>query len=1335
MTKKKPKKINTKGGAAVGGDVKVDHGGIFVGRDLGYTAKDVNELLEQIASTFQPKPFDGLCPYLGLDAFSEDDADRFFGRERLVKELLERVTANRFIFITGPSGSGKSSLARAGLIHTLKQGGLPALHSERWLFTTLTPGRNPIEALASAVSQLKSPEVGDYLQQHTKDADALHKCAESALSDRRDQRAVIFVDQFEEVFTQIAKEEERIAFLNLLMRAAMIENGRVTVLLAMRSDFVSNCATYPALSELINQSSQFMLVGAMQPAELVSAIAQPALRVGLKIDPDLIAQIVNDMGDEPGSLPLMQFALRDLFDAQQAAGSVFALMLNDYLARGGLHKALERHAEESFKQLTDSEQQLAGTIFSGLIEPGHGTADTRRTATVEELVPANADRVGVEAVIRKLADARLLTTDQKDHHVAVMLTHETLIDAWPWLRKLVNENREAIALQNQIADDAQDWVQNDHNASYLYTGARLADAREKLAAKKFILGDLAQTFVQASQAQRQRRRAGGVAGVIAIISMLALAAIIFAAQSNENANLAVQNAQIATTVEAANVQISSEVNSRATAESKALEERDKALQQAKLARSRMLGTLAVSYLKDQPELSLLFGVEAYKTQDTYEARNSLLSGIQEYSSVQSFLPSYSRNSTELRLLRNIAFSPDGKTLAVSGKDKIELWDVSAQRISAKILPDKYGNDYITPTGEIFMGFSSSGKELISFEPESGVAIWSVETRRLQKAFVSGTGYDFPQSMDAMSATDLQKRPPPEAASSSPKGPFTNLLHFISAQPGTDIVAVGEPPRVHLLDFVQPSYSGWLSSTGGIVFSSDGTEFATYEGAGIDKVSVWETNTWSKLREVAINTGLTSSALAIDSAEQIIAVGTLSGTIHLWDTETGKSLGDPLIAADGAVGDDRAILDMVFAPDGRTLAASRFNGDIFLWDVIDHKLSRGPFHMHSRGFVRLVLSPDGRSLASVGSEGRIVLWSIAPVSNLGDTLEGSAESINFVATSADGARVAYADSEGNIKVQDFATRRMLLTMAKPHSDLSAVNVALSPDGNLLASSYFDRKYNQLVLRIADLLDKEKQWPIMSVDLGYGAVTFSADGTELRWLTEYGRFGIVNPLQFDGTQSSARLVDIYATVMISGGLPGISMRRSYVADDEIMALTDGHRIAIVRNPVTSKPVISWIAEVPYVGSLAINPQGTLMASAGTDGLYLWDAITLQRIGEPLTTGITEYDSGVAFNSDGKILASKDNDGSVILWDVSARQRLGKPLAMPGLTESNANVVFSGDGKYVVTDSDDGIVRWSADPEAWVALACKIASRNLTQSEWKTYFPDEPYRRTCPQWPEGQ
>jgi WD40 repeat protein/energy-coupling factor transporter ATP-binding protein EcfA2 len=486
----------------VSGKVNVAGGNLYE----GYSAEQVSVLLTQITSTFQSKPFDGRCPYKGLDVFEEEDAELFFGRENLIEDLVSRVKVSRTVFITGPSGSGKSSLVRAGLIHALKRGAISDLQSERWLYETMKPGRDPIGELARVASSLAGTlSAGeDTRTKALSDATVLAQWCEIALKDSREKRTVLFIDQFEECFTQISKEEERVALLNLLTHAATVENGRVIVLFAMRSDFVSNCATYPKLNALLNQ--QFMQIGAMQPDELVNAIAQPALRVGLRIDPDLIAQIINDMQGEPGTLPLMQFALKDLFDSEQAKGGGIALTLNEYLQRGGIRKSLERHADDSFAKLNKNEQELARSIFSGLIEIGRGTQDTRRTALFDELIPASAKAADIEAIIRKLADARLITTDEQAGKDTVTISHEKLIDAWPWLKKLVNENRDAIALQNEMASDAKEWDDQERDPSYLYTGARLASAREQLVAKKLVLSGLAPTFVDASIAAEDAER-------------------------------------------------------------------------------------------------------------------------------------------------------------------------------------------------------------------------------------------------------------------------------------------------------------------------------------------------------------------------------------------------------------------------------------------------------------------------------------------------------------------------------------------------------------------------------------------------------------------------------------------------------------------------------------------------------------------------------------------------------------------------------------------------------------------------------------------------------------
>jgi hypothetical protein len=373
----------------------------------------------------------------------------------------------------------------------------------------MKPGRDPFAELARVASSFAGTlSAGEDIRtKGLNDATVLSQWCNIALKEGHDKRAVIFVDQFEEIFTQVTNEEQRVAFLNSLTHAATVEDGRAIILFSMRSDFVPNCATYPQLNSLLNQ--RFVQIGAMQPEELVSAIAQPALRVSLQIDPDLIAQIIDDMKGEPGALPLMQFALKDLFDAQQAKGNMIALTRADYIERGGIQKSLERHADTAFAELNQHEQELARNIFSRLIEIGRGTVDTRRTALSKELISADTPADVVKMVVQKLANARLVTTDA----VTVTISHEKLIDAWPWLKKLVNENRDVIALQNEITSDAMEWDEHQRDSSYLYTGVRLVNAREKLEVKKLHLDELAQNFletgIQMAESKRQeeeRRR-------------------------------------------------------------------------------------------------------------------------------------------------------------------------------------------------------------------------------------------------------------------------------------------------------------------------------------------------------------------------------------------------------------------------------------------------------------------------------------------------------------------------------------------------------------------------------------------------------------------------------------------------------------------------------------------------------------------------------------------------------------------------------------------------------------------------------------------------------------
>jgi cytidylate kinase len=525
----------------------------------GLSVAEVAVLVAELKRVDQPAVWDGRIPYLGLSAFQESDAAFFFGRESVVDDLLQRVQAANFIVIAGPSGSGKSSVARAGLFHALRHGRLPK--SDQWRLATMQPGGNPIEQLALAIERLTHiPGTGNHIRHNgPENGLALQEQIQILLSDDPDQRFVLLVDQFEECFTQTKEEAARAAFINLLTCAAQSANGRTIILPALRSGFISRCARYPELRELM--SRQFQLVGAMEAHDLAKAITLPALEVGAAIDPALVSRILADMKGEPGALPLMSFALRDLFEVEKTRkGEPMDLTLPEYLQRGGIERALERHANQVFANFSQEQQELAKAIFSRLIEVGQGRVDTRRTAVFSELVPAGKGAAEVMAVVDALArpGARLLITGggHEDESgtptpITVTIAHEKLIDAWPWLRQLVDENREGLRLQRKLAEAAFAWDSHNRDDSYLYRGARLMKIEASFADSDYQLSDLEHAFLNASReaglaierakvADRQRIRKAGLFGMIGGAAGFSLSyLLIYSAQIEDQSLLAV----------------------------------------------------------------------------------------------------------------------------------------------------------------------------------------------------------------------------------------------------------------------------------------------------------------------------------------------------------------------------------------------------------------------------------------------------------------------------------------------------------------------------------------------------------------------------------------------------------------------------------------------------------------------------------------------------------------------------------------------------------------------------------------------------------------------------
>src|SRR5512135_3431887 len=402
-------------------------------------------------------PLEGACPYRGLEVFDVEHAPFFFGREALTEWLIVKLRAspsgqeNRFLAILGASGSGKSSLARAGLISAIKRGEL--VGSAEWPVVILKPGRDPIESLAVALAGLDGarPSPGGVQGLMTglqATEDTLHLTTRLTLRDAPPaRRLVLLVDQFEEVFTLCEDDAARKALFDNLLYAATITGGQTIVLLTMRADFYAKCGPYPALAAAM--SDHQLLVGPMTEDELRRAIERPAQLAGGEFEPGLVEMLLQEVTGHPGALPLLQFALTELWQRREGR----RLTVAAYKAIGELQGALESRANEVLGTFNDTERETCRRIFLRLTQPGEGTEDTKRRAARGELVPAGSDAESVESVIHRLADARLITTqgDPKDPgKTSVEVAHEALIRGWGRLHHWVEADRAGLRLHHQL---------------------------------------------------------------------------------------------------------------------------------------------------------------------------------------------------------------------------------------------------------------------------------------------------------------------------------------------------------------------------------------------------------------------------------------------------------------------------------------------------------------------------------------------------------------------------------------------------------------------------------------------------------------------------------------------------------------------------------------------------------------------------------------------------------------------------------------------------------------------------------------------------------------------
>jgi WD40 repeat protein/DNA-binding SARP family transcriptional activator len=1109
-----------------------------------------------------------VCPYKGLARFERHDAAIFYGRERQVATLVAHLVDTPLVAVVGPSGTGKSSLVRAGLLPALAAGALPG--SDRWRQHVLCPGTAPCRAVAPLLKE--APAEG----------------------------TVLVVDQFEELFTACDDEAERTGFIESLLRFLDEPSTPVRVVLTIRADYLGRCAIYPTFAERISDGA--VLVGPMSEDEVQRAVDGPARYAGLTVEPDLLAAIVTDVRGRPGALPLLSTALLDTWERRRGP----ALSHAAYLAAGGVSGALARLADAAYARLSPHEQRTARRILIRLADTGEAGMPVRRRVPLEEL--ATSDDAAGRHALEVLVERRLLTVTDATVEVA----HEALLSHWPRLVRWLDDDVQGRALRRHLAPAAREWEQAGSPDAELYRGARLAAALEWAAVHGGDLNPIERQFLEAGHAaaehelRDQRERADReaharrrlrrlLAGVVALL-ILATTAGTVAVNQRRHAQDAAH-----------------------AAEARRLAAR--ALTEPALDRSLLLaatavrtdaspettGNLLTALMRSPHALSQVRGT-GDRLGDVALSPNGRVLAAGDDGGNLTFWDARTmrRLGAPLRVgdsIGSVAFAPNGRQLAVTaGRSDVGealeavVVDLATQQPRRRLPAEEQAGEFPrlawTPDSRVVAVGSGTGR-LVLREAATGrktadIAIPGAGPRDEVDAFRAG---------DRMIAITKSGRSAflidPQAAR------ITRRIHLPAAASSAAVsadgrmLAIGDTKgAVFIADLttgkIQRGQAQHKGQIRGLAFSADGRAIASFSDD--PNVMLWDATTGrQRLSLPGHNGSVRGGAFAPDG--RTLYTGGLDSTVMKWDLSGDRSFGATIPRTTRPPPHLSAPFFVRWSADRRRIVSADATGVVVAIDV-------GTGHIVTRDrqpLVDLALSPDGRVAYLVQRDQTVRRWNTTTghadtESSLGtpewiDTIAASPRNDVLIVGSYD-----YLYERAAVYLLDAASLRPLRSIDPGYQGHSN-GFAFSPDGRLVALG----SDSHTGLAVIDVANSRRLW--VNHAFGHLSITsFSPNGDRLVAGSRDGTLVV-----FDAA-SGRRLVGpnpAHSSLVRSASFSPDGNTILTAADDGTIRLWDAATLRSVGQPLhvlqNTTPFAAYSADGS--GILAVNPASLQ--------LMTWDA----------------------------------------------------------------------------------------------------------------------------------